>query len=128
MSRANQKHNRQLGPATQQGMDFIAPDGAFPRLGKTPLGLRIDPKIRLCNRNVDHFDPEIVIGLVKSRMCRVRHNDFRCLDILLRMGKVPVGFHRHDNAFGAAGGHRAANLIGRIMVLDRITVEHFGRH
>ena len=43
VGRGHQKHDWQLRPTTKQSLNLVAPEGAFPRLGKTPGRIRVPP-------------------------------------------------------------------------------------
>ena len=47
IGRRDQEHHRQLRPAAQHGMDFVAPDRAFPGFGEAParLGIVVIPGV-----------------------------------------------------------------------------------
>ena len=82
----------------------------------------------LVHRDAHRFDAEVVGGLVEGRVGGHGQHHLRSGDALLLPGPVPIGFHRHQDAFGAAGGHRAADLGVGVHLAGGIGPQHFGRH
>ena len=75
-----------------------------------------------------HLDAEQVRTFLKGRVRSLRQDDLRCLDAALSAELVAVDDQRGDDALGAAGGHRPAGRVGRMMRRDRIRVHEVERH
>ena len=79
-------------------------------------------------RRDDHLHAEHVRGLVERRVGRLRPDHFRLCDAALDARPVAVGEDRVLDALRAAGPDGAAGLLRRIMLLDRLAVQHRERH